>query len=181
MRKIRLVVLLSVPLVAALWSSASQPRPDIAIVGSARFTDQITMALALLKSKAPEAYAIVTDYVRRIEQGEHSGMWAYRTPPTYEINDRTAFYSVTWCAATIAHDSFHSKLYHDYKRIHGEPVPDAVWTGTAAEKRCMKHQLRVMALIGAPKNETEYAKSQAGGHYVDDKETWSSYKTRRNW
>ena len=153
---------------------------DVEIVGSAKFRSEIGEALALLKSKAPDAYVIVTDYVKRIEQGEHSGMWAYKTPPTYEMNDKTTSYSLTWRAATIAHDSFHSKLYHDYQKAHEGRVPDAVWTGTAAEEQCMKHQLAVMKLIGASKWEIDYATKQAAGHYVKDHETWEEFK-RRKW
>lgn len=106
-------------------------------------------------------------------------MWAYKTPPTYEIGDSTAFYSVTWCAATIAHDSFHSKLYHDYRKAHGGRVPDHVWTGRAAETECIKHQLLVMEHIGASNWETGYAKTQKDGHYVKDIETWEDYKKKR--
>jgi hypothetical protein len=79
--------------------------------------------------------------------------------------------AVTWCAATIAHDSFHSKLYHDYLKAHGQ-VPDDVWTGIAAEQQCMKHQLAVMEHIGAAKSEIDYAKTQADGHYANEKRTW---------
>jgi len=38
-------------------------------------------------------------------------------------------------------------------------VPDDVWTGTAAEQQCMKHQLAVMEHIGATKGEIDYAKN----------------------
>jgi hypothetical protein len=107
---------------------------------------------------------------------EQSGMWAYKTPPTYEMSDTTALYSLTWCAATIAHDSFHSKLYHDYLKMHSGHVPDAVWTGTAAERKCVKHQLAVMKRIGATQWEIDYVKKEADGHYVRDHETWKDYK-----
>jgi len=149
------------------------------IVGSLRFSNQIHQALLLLGSRDTSAYAIVTNYVGRIRQSERSGMWAYKTPPTYEISDSTAFYSVTWCAGTIAHDSFHSKLYHDHRKAHDGPVPDIVWTGTAAEKQCMKHQLLVMEHIRASKWEIDYAKQQKDGHYATDNETWQDYKKRK--
>jgi hypothetical protein len=151
---------------------------DVEVVGSANFVCRVEEALSLLKSKAPDAYVIVTTNVRRIKQGEHSGMWAYETPPTYEMSDKTAFASLTWCAATIAHDSFHSKLYHDYQKGHPGAVPDSVWTGIEAERRCMKHQIAVMRLIGATKSEIDYAISQADGHYVKDHETWDDYQGR---
>ncbi len=153
------------------------------IVGTARFTQQIKQALALLKTRDKAAYAIVEANVGRIQQGERSGMWAYKTPPTYEVSDKTAFASLTWCAATIAHDSYHSKLYHDYLKAHkkqGATVPNAVWTGTGAEKKCMAHQIAVMKAIGAPQSEISYAQTQAGGQYVKDGANWADYK-KRSW
>ncbi|MDB6108447.1 MAG: hypothetical protein JWR69_197 [Pedosphaera sp.] len=149
------------------------------ISGSPRFSNQVHQALLLLKERDVEAYTIVTNYVRRIQPGKHSGMWAYKTPPTYEMTDATAFYSLTWCAATIAHDSFHSKLYHEYQKAHDGPVPDVVWTGTAAEQQCMQHQLAVMQRIGAPQREIDHAKQEADGQYVKDKETWGDYEKRK--
>ena len=149
------------------------------IVGSVRFSNQVAQALLLLKTRDADAYLIVTNYVGRIKEGKRSGMWAYETPPTFEITDASAFYSITWCAAGIAHDSFHSKLYHDFQKAHAGKVPDDVWTGPAAEQQCMQHQLAVMQHIGAPKFEIDYAKKQADGHYVKNNETWDDYKKRQ--
>ena len=149
------------------------------IVGSARFSNQVHQALLLLSTRDPDAYKILTDFVGRIQEGERSGMWVYRNPPTYEMSDKTAFYSLTWCAATIAHDSFHSKLYHDSQKEHGDSVPDSAWTGKVAEQQCMKHQLDVMGRIGAPKSELDYALSQADGHYVKEHETWQDYQQHK--
>jgi len=151
------------------------------IVGSVGFSNRVHQAILLLKERDLEAYAIVTNSVGRIQEGERSGMWAYKTPPTYEMSDRTAFYSPTWCAATVTHDSFHSKLYHDYQKAHRGEVPDDLWTGTAAEQQCMKHQLEVMKRIGSTQQEIDYAKKQADGNYVKDHETWEDYKKNRKW
>jgi len=153
---------------------------DLQIVGSEKFSNQVCHAVALLKTKDANAYAILTNYVGRIEQGKHSGMWAYRNPPTFEVTDATTFYSLTWCAAVIAHDSYHSKLYHEYCKTHAGEVPDAVWTGTVAEQQCMKHQLAVMERIGASKLEIDYARQQADGHYVKNTDTWDDYR-KRDW
>ena len=168
-------------LALALVSQACQhaQASDPVIVGSLRFSNQVHQALFLLNARDTNAYAIVTNYVGRIQEGERSGMWAYKTPPTYEMSDSTAYYSLTWCAATIAHDSLHSKLYHDYRKAHDGPVPAAVWTGRAAERQCMKHQLLVMEHIGASKWEIDYAKKQEDGHYAKDNESWEDYKKRK--
>src|SRR5262245_28453560 len=101
------------------------------IQGTATFEKQVVAALTLLKTQAPRAYHMVTTHIGLIKQAQHTGMAAYAMPPTLELNGRTAFYSVTWCAAGIAHDAFHAKLYHEYLQQHpGHAlVPDDVWTG----------------------------------------------------
>ncbi len=170
-----------------LGAEAESQRPKkskrIELKGSRRFTNQVTKALELLKEGAPEAYEIVTEYVRRIQQGKHSGMWAYKMPPTYEMADETTFYSVTWCAGSIAHDSLHSKFFHDYKKDHSGSVPDEVWVGEDAEKKCIRHQLEVLKKIGAPKHEIDYCSKLKATHHDVDKDgkyDWKDYK-KRDW
>jgi hypothetical protein len=174
----RLLVLFTAAVFSSVPERALATEPEI--VGSPRFSNQVHQAMLLLKSNDVGAYSIVTNYVGRIAEGQKSGMWAYKIPPTYEMSDKTAFYSLTWCAATIAHDSFHSKLYHDYQKDHREAVPAEAWGGGKAEHECMKHQLAVMDRIKAPKAEIDYAKKQADGHYVKKDETWQDYK-KRDW
>lgn len=66
----------------ALGASIRAEAADPEIVGSLRFTNQVHQALALLRAHDTNAYVIVTNYVGRIQQGQRSGMWAYKTPPT---------------------------------------------------------------------------------------------------
>lgn len=172
------VKIFAVALFAASCLAARAAEPEI--VGNAAFSNQVSKALTLLQSRDTNAYSIVTNFVGRIQQGPRSGMWAYRKPPTYEMSDSTAFASLPWCAATIAHDSFHSKLYHDYRKTHKGQVPEEVWTGRAAEMKCMAHQIAVMERIGASKIEIEHARKMSDGSYVKPKETWQDY-TNRSW
>ena len=156
---------------------------DLEIAGSARFKEQVIQALALLNKDAPEAYAIVIKFVGRIVQGDKSGMWAYKNPPTYEMSDHTAFHSVTWCAGSIAHDSFHSKLYHEYKEKHPGRVPADIWTGVEAEKKCLKHQQDVLKKIKAPKHEIDIFLKLDGTHHdinKDGKYDREDYR-KRDW
>jgi len=156
---------------------------EIEIKGSEKFKKQVTKALVLMKLRAPDAYQVAIKYIGRIEQGEHSGMWAYKQPPTYEINDKTAFYSVTWCAGSIAHDSIHSKFFHEYSKNHTGPVPGNIWTGKDAENKSIKHQLNVLMKINAPKHEIDYCRNLKGTHHDanrDGKYDWEDYK-KRNW
>jgi hypothetical protein len=132
----------------------------VAVKGNLDFQRQITNALALLKAKVPAAYITVTNQIGIIQHAKHSGMKASTRPPTFDLADRTAFYSLTWCAASIAHDSVHSLLYHDYLRNYPKArrVPDEVWKGEAAEIRCSEHQMRVLTEINAPIHEVNWCR-----------------------
>jgi hypothetical protein len=169
------------PAAALLLYSCSTYAAEVEIQGSEQFLAQVRQALHLLKERDASAYAIVSSYVGLIQEGERSGMWAYKTPPTYVMSRDTAMSSLTWAAATIAHDSCHSQLYHEYRKAHAGPVPNSVWTGTVAEQQCMRHQILVMEHIGASEREIEYARTQADGAYVKDKESWGEYYSNRKW
>jgi hypothetical protein len=158
---------------------ASAPRaggtaPEV--VGSERFQARVRDALALLKARDPNAYAITTGCVGRIEQAARSGMRAYADPPTFLLTEREAMISVEWAAAVIAHDSYHSKLYFDYRASHTGEVPAQAWGGTQAEIKCMRHQLAVMRKIGSSQWEIDHALIAADGHHVND---WDYQSPRR--
>ena len=148
----------------------------IEVRGNARFIEQVTNALALLRLRSPDSYRIVTNCIGVIVRSKHSGMAAYDNPPTFELNDRTAFASVTWCASSIAHDSIHSKLFLDYRKAHPETgtVPDEVWEGEAVEHRCCERQTQVLQEIGAPASEIDWS-SQNTNRF------WEIDYAKRNW
>jgi hypothetical protein len=137
---------------------------SIKIIGTEQFIDQTKQALALLETKAPEAYRKVETYIGLIEQYEKSGMWAWEDPPRFAVGDATAFYSVTWYAASIAHDATHSELYHQYLKKYGGVVPDEVWTGEDVERFCIGYQIEVMKQIDGPQDEIDYLAGLDGTH-----------------
>jgi hypothetical protein len=54
-----------------------------------------------------------------------------------------------------------------------------VWTGKAAEKKCLKFQVATLKKIGAPKNEIDYclhAKSTYSDRNNDGKYNWDDYR-----
>jgi hypothetical protein len=129
---------------------------EIEIRGTEKFQTAVSNALILLRTKAPDAYQIVTNNIAIIDESDHSGMNAGAVHPAFNLNGRSAFYSPTWCASDIAHDSFHSKLYHDYQKAHAGKVPDEIWIGHEAELKCLQHQARVLKAVGAPAYEISY-------------------------
>jgi hypothetical protein len=136
------------------------------IIGSIRFKNQVQNAITLLKKRDSEAFWTVVKYLGCIEQGGRSRLLIETTPPTFIMADETTFYSLTWCAAAIAHDSFHSKLYSDFYRDCGGIVPYSVYSGTRAEQACMEYQMKVMRRIGSTQWELEHADNEKDGHYI---------------
>src|SRR6185436_5963393 len=127
----------------------------LSVRGTPRFRTRVTESLSLLRTKAPDAYQIVTNNIGAIAQSKHSGMAAYRKPPTFELNDATAYASVTWCASCIAHDSLHARFYFTWLRFHlsEKVVPHDVWMGANAEALCSLHQDK--SLLGGRLQEAE--------------------------
>jgi len=156
----------------------------IQIEGGDAFRAQVRDSLSLIDRHAPRELGEIARHVKRIKHDTRSGMAAYENPPTFYLADRSAFYSVTWCAGCIAHDAHHSKLYHDYLAAHGgQSVPDAVWSGQAAEQQCLKYQLTILESIGAPDDERVYVASCDGSHgdvNRDGKYDWRDDQ-QRNW
>lgn len=166
---------------ALLICSASSMAIDIE--GSQKYTQQVEKCLGLLQAKAADDYAFVLGNIGVIEQNERSGMLAWANPPRYQMSDVTAFYSLTWCAGTIAHDAYHSYLYHQYQSEHSGKPPYEVWGGVAAEKLAIDFQLQVMQKIGATDHELKYLKSLDGTHgdvNKDGKLDGQDYQ-QRNW
>jgi hypothetical protein len=155
---------------------------NVRIVGSDEFILQTRAALLLLEQMDPEAFHKVQTYVGIIEQGDHSGMWAWEVPPRYEVGDPTAFSTLTWYASTIAHDATHSELYHLYAAEHpGEYVPDDVYGGVEKELYCNAYQLEVLKHINAPQWEIDYLAAQDGTHCDVDGDgdcDWDDYQNR---
>lgn len=141
---------------------------DIQIRGSQKFVNQIKAALGLLRKASPESYVVVRVYVGRIEESRRSCMAATEDPPTAYFNEHSAFSSLTWCAGSIAHEAYHSKLYHEYRQEHGEPVPSNAWVGQLREQQCNVFQLQVLRDVKAPEHEIRHTQSQNGLHYDVD-------------
>ncbi len=154
----------------------------VEVTGSDEFVRQTQAALDLLAARAPDAYQKILTYVGVIGEGQHSGMWAYETPPRYEVGDPTAFSTLTWYASTIAHDATHSQLYYEYLRAHpGQAVPQEAWADVASERFCNSYQLDVLTRIGAPASEIEYLAGLSGDHCDVDHDgdcDWDDYDSR---
>ena len=174
----------------ALYAAWVESRPAVfdrmPIQGTREFKDNVAAALSLLKTKSPQAYSMVTNYIRRFEQSRHTGMAADEKPPTSYLHDKFSWESMEAYAAGIAHESFHSKLYHDFLQTNAWAtveadghvivnVPDGRWGGEAAEKLCCEHQVQVLKEIGAPASEIEACAWNPSNRY------WEIPEEKRDW
>jgi hypothetical protein len=131
----------------------------IEITGSERFVSRVKGALQLIEEKSPGAWQVVALHVRKIEEGDKTGMFPYLPLSPAVIGTRTFLCSVAWCAGAIVHNAYHAKLYEEYKKEHGASVPDDAWSGPEAEKKCLDFQIMTMREVGAPVYEREYLSS----------------------
>jgi hypothetical protein len=156
----------------------------ITIVGSEAFVNHVTRALSLLRSKSSSGYPVVKKYIGRIKEGTISGMYAYYTPPTFQMSAKEALlnesnkdYALQWCASVIAHDAYHSKKYHDYQQAHEHSPgtrlypPIYVWAGEAVERECLAFQRKVYDEIGTYQTIRNYLK-RCDGRYCQAARNW---------
>src|SRR5207245_4089030 len=104
--------------------------------------------------------------------------------PTFVVGNRNWQHSVLWYASAIAHDAYHSKLYHETQNSLGGKEPDAnAWTGTDAERKCLAFQRKVMVELNADPKTIAYledcAKDPAYQGRNQGWRSWLDYLKRR--
>lgn len=155
----------------------------ITVEGDSKYKTQVKKCLKLLSIKAKPEYKLIREHIGIIFQSNKSGMEAWENPPRYLMSDKTAFYSVTWCASTIAHDAYHSYLYQKHMPSNGGKPLYEKWGGFKAEREAIKYQEKVMEKIGSSKHEINYMKTLDGTHgdtNKDGKLDSTDYK-QRSW
>jgi hypothetical protein len=134
----------------------SESVEGVEIHGSAEFISRTKEALALL-GRTP-FINVIPRYIAVIRQGKRSGMRADASRPTFVVGKPTWKHSALWYAGAIAHDCYHSKLYHEARAGAGGKPPADFWTGTDAEKKCLKFQIEVLESMGADEATVDYLK-----------------------
>ena len=115
----------------------------IEVEGSQEFREETEKAITLLSQT--HYYGEIKTYVKRIREHPSSGMDVYADKPTFNVARKSWSHSTIWYAGIIAHDSYHSKLYHEAKDDNdGLEPPKKAWTGSEAEKKCIDYQIKVL-------------------------------------
>jgi hypothetical protein len=104
---------------------------DIEIQGDEDFINKTKSALTLLSRS--NTFQEIKKYLGKIKQHDKSGMNFYAKPPTFEVAKPTYSSNPKWYASTIAHDTYHSYLYHNNQEHSGKK----------AEQQCTEIQLKV--------------------------------------
>lgn len=154
-----------------------QSESPIKIKGDYDCQTKTQEALSLLQNKAALHYNRIIKYVGSIECAEQgSGMYAWETPPRYQVGKKTYEGGAIWYAGTIAHDACHSRQYHDYRSNHTtSSVPNEIWMGEKAERQCLDVQYEVLQQIGADNTTLEHIQN------VIDTKYWEIPYSERWW
>ena len=155
---------------------------EIEIRGSTKFLLRTREALDLLRPTL--FFSEIQRHIAVIQQGKRSGMRAGAKRPTFVVGKRTWSHSALWYAGAIAHDSYHSKLYHDAKSISGKKPPADCWTGKEAEKKCLAFQIEVLQSLDADEKMVAYLrKLEKNPTYQSHNRGWRSWWDywRRRW
>jgi hypothetical protein len=120
----------------------------IEIRGGTEFLQRTQEALSLLR--ATSRFAEVQSHLALIRQGKRSGMHARAKRPVFVVGQPTWKHSALWYAGAIVHDGYHAKLYHSAKQASGGAEPDTdLWTGAAAETKCLAFQRQILQELDA--------------------------------
>ena len=134
----------------------SESVDSIEISGSAEFLLRTKEALDLLKPTP--FFGEIQRYIAVINEGRRSGMRADAEQPTFVVGRPTWKHSALWYAGAIAHDSYHSKLYHEARASMGKTPPADCWTGSEAESKCLAFQLEAVETLGAAQDMVAYVR-----------------------
>jgi hypothetical protein len=129
---------------------------NIEVSGSPTFLLRTKEALGLLG--LTPFFSEIQRTIALIKEGIRCGMRAYAKRPTFVVGKRTWSHPALWYAGAIAHDSYHSKLYHDARESSGEKPPADCWTGIEAEKKCLAFQIKVLEMLNADAETVAYLK-----------------------
>ena len=123
------------------------------IRGDDAFVRATVEALELLKSRTPDAYALLEMHIGDVVSGQPSGVAisALRHLPKTMIVMGLSYseHSTVEYAGALAHETYHCELYR--RAQGGDPhgsVPTNVYSGKDAESLCLRYQCDVLRRLG---------------------------------
>jgi hypothetical protein len=162
---------------SATAGPAPSPTPDgiIDVIGDDAFKTWVERALALIETKAPDAYREVSASIESIESVP-AGSGMHVVEKRFDVGDETAHApgydeanQLLWFAGTIVHDAHHSARY-----MQGlDP------SGKEAEVDCLTHQLAALKLMTANPFFANYVQGLIDGADDPANQYWN--QPNRHW
>lgn len=110
---------------------------NIKVIGDDKFIEKTKKALLLLN--ASKTFNQIKQFIGIIKQSARSGMVYWNNPPMYQVGKLTYESDPLWYASTIAHDTYHSALFHQSENPKGKD----------AEIKCLTIQRKVLEEMNA--------------------------------
>lgn len=111
---------------------------NIEIEGDKNFINKTKSALSMLSRS--KTFQEIKKYLGKIKQSTDSNkstMEPYAKPPTCNVSD-TAIKDIKLYALTLAHETYHSYLYHNKQP----------YAGKDAEQKCVNTEIKVLEELG---------------------------------
>ena len=142
----------------------------IVIIGDDKFIEKTKTALSLIEKKAPSYYTVVTNCLSFIRRGNRSGIFPSASPPTVIFGLKTSRSSLTWYASAIVHEAYHRKLYTDYLKTFGAPVPANIYSEREGENSCLSAQEDFLKTINASEKKIKHLQKMRNVDYSSSEE-----------
>lgn len=139
--------------------------------------NKVSDALNLLESDSPENYYFAIKYIGSIHcEDKGSGIYVWMDPPEVTIGQSTLDAGDIWLAGVFVHEAKHAELYRQYIKDNPttQNVPKEVYSGEAAEQKCLDKQYQALVQIGADQGTLDYLKNTINDKYweVDYEDRW---------
>src|SRR5215468_7765234 len=114
---------------SSLQGATVYDNTNLVILGPREFRQRIVEAMDALKKHAPDALALLLEYVSPITLGRNSEVFvSQRKPGAILWGYRSANDPIIEIASGLAHEAFHCKLYWEYRDSHkGQEPPGDVF------------------------------------------------------
>lgn len=130
---------------------------SIAIYGPPAFRERVAAALRLMAAGAPEALSMCERFVDTVVMSRHSGVTSHRRPAIVLLGRWVTTVSPSYLASALAHEAFHCSQYWSHRdRQPKTTVPIAIYSGAAAEQRCLDFQVAVLTQLGGSEAELSH-------------------------
>ena len=153
----------------------------IPVLGDPDFLMKLELGLQNLKQKSFYDFQYVSQYVGRIEQGDHSVVTSSKKIPIVYMNPRTLErVSIPSVGSWLVHEACHVEMYRSKDR---DPSKNRYDNQQRGELKCIQKEAYALKKLGGTQDEDNFLYHQDGLHFDVNKDgKWTSEDTKaQNW